>query len=59
MEFSPVTPPDSSMYAAFSAFLKMGVHDNPPRAISFCDFSSAGSTRDKRSFYRVWLPLAE
>lgn len=59
VEFSPVTPPDSSMYAAFSAFLKMGVHDTPPRAISFCDFSSAGSTRDRRSFYRVWLPLAE
>ena len=59
VKFSPVTPPDSSMYAAFSAFLKMGVHDNPPRAISFCDFSSAGSTRDRRSFYRVWLPLAE
>lgn len=58
-KFSPVTPPDSSMYAAFSAFLKMGVHDNPPRGVSFCDFSSAGSTRDRRSFYRVWLPLAE
>lgn len=57
--FESISAPDASMYAAFGAFMKMGVHDNPPRPISFCDYASAGSTRDGKSFYRVWLPIAE
>ena len=51
--------PDAEIYAAFAAFLQVGTHDNPPRAVSFCDYASAGNTGDAKSFYRVWLPFCK
>ena len=58
-EFVETQVPDAAMYAAFGAFLRMGTHGDPPRAVSFCDFASAGNTGDAKSFYRVWLPLCK
>ncbi len=60
VEFRDSFPPDASMRLAVTAYLGMGAHINQPsRTIGFCDYASAGSTEDMRSFYRVWLPLVD
>lgn len=52
--------PMSAMRIAATAFVGMGMHGgHPERAVGFCDYASAGSTEDMRSFYRVWLPLVD
>ena len=55
--FFVTMPPDASMYLGMTAILRTGSHEHPPRAIGLCDFASAGNTDDRKSFYRVWLPV--
>jgi len=55
--FFETMPPDASMHLGMTALLKTGCHSHPPRSVGFCDFASAGNTDDRRSFYRVWLPV--
>ena len=57
--FFETMPPDASMHLGMTAILRTGSHSHPPRAIGFCDFASAGNTDDRRSFYRVWLPVCK
>ena len=53
--FVVTQPPCASVYMAvtgmFSRYAAM------PRPIGFCDFASAGNTRDGKSFFRVWIPV--
>ena len=57
VSFCETMPPDASMHLGMTALLKTGCHSHPPRPVGFCDFASAGNTDDRRSFYRVWLPV--
>ena len=52
----------SDFWMAFAAALPTGTHSEStrdwlPEMVHFCDFASAGLTWDRKSAYRVWLPM--
>ena len=61
--FSEVESPDAAIWITCSAVVDLGHHmlhrGGPvmPSEIKFCDYASAGNTWDRRSSYRVWLPV--
>lgn len=53
--FSVTEPPQTSVYMAVTGMFSR--YSCLPRPVGFCDFASAGNTRDAKSFFRVWLPV--
>lgn len=54
-KFTVTLPPDESMYMAVTGMLSKD--SIPPRPVGFCDFASAGNTRDAKSFFASWIPI--
>lgn len=59
--FEPVRTPSDDFWMAFSAVLPIGAHHENPegaygRAVTFCDFSSAGNSWKRDDHYRTWFP---
>jgi len=60
-EIVPVTPTVGGIWMEFAITLPLGLqYQNPttdrPTVAHFCDYASAGSTWNRDSAYRVWLP---
>ena len=59
--FEPIRSPSDEIWMTFSAVLPIGAHHENPegvhgRAVTFCDFSSAGNSWKRDDYYRTWFP---
>ncbi len=61
VDLRPVQSKPKEIWMAFVAQMKVGTGvsatSGPPAEIHFCDFASAGNTWDKKTRYRVWIPI--